>query len=134
MKIAFTLALPLCLAFWLAAQQDTAETQKNPFAADSGAVAAGHKLYDQACQACHGQAARGDRGPALATGTFRHGGADGQIFTSIRGGIRGTQMPAFAQFSAEQVWQLVSYIRSLAGPAAVHETVAGDPAAGRKVF
>ncbi|MGA2119803.1 MAG: PQQ-dependent dehydrogenase, methanol/ethanol family [Bryobacteraceae bacterium] len=134
MKIAHTFALSLCLVSRLGAQQDTAETQKNPFAGDGGAVAAGHKLYDQACQACHGQAARGDRGPALATGTFRHGGADGQIFTSIRGGIRGTQMPAFAQFSSEQVWQLVSYIRSLAGPDAVHERVAGDAAAGRKVF
>ena len=129
-----TFALLFCLAAWLAAQQDTAETQKNPFAGNSGAVETGHKLYDQACQACHGQAARGDRGPALATGALRHGGADGQIFTSIRGGIRGTQMPAFSQFSADQVWQLVSYIRSLAGPASVRETVAGDPAAGRKVF
>jgi alcohol dehydrogenase (cytochrome c) len=134
MKIAYTLALPLCLGLWLAAQQDTAETQKNPFASDSGSVAAGHKLYDQACQACHGQAGRGDRGPALATGTFRHGGADGQLFTSIRGGIRGTQMPAFAQFSSEQIWHLVSYIRGLAGPDAVHETVSGDAAAGEKVF
>ena len=85
------------------------------------AAEAGQKLYDQACQACHGQAARGDRGPALSTGVFRHGGADGEIFTNIRAGIRGTQMPAFAQFRTEQIWQLVSYLRSLAGPSAGHE-------------
>ncbi len=134
LRIALSLAAPLGFALWLAAQQDTAQTQRNPFAGNPAAAEAGHKLYDQACQACHGQGARGDRGPALSTGVFRRGGADGEIFTNIRAGIRGTQMPAFAQFTAEQIWQLVSYLRSLAGPAAGHEVVAGDPAAGRKTF
>ena len=134
LRIALSLAAPLGFALWLTAQQDTAQTQRNPFAGDRTAAEAGRKLYDQACQACHGQAARGDRGPALSTGVFRRGGGDGEIFTNIRAGVRGTQMPAFGQLRAEQIWQLVSYLRSLAGPAAGHEVVAGDPAAGRKIF
>jgi alcohol dehydrogenase (cytochrome c) len=43
-------------------------------------------------------------------------------------------MPAFAQFSTEQIWQVVSYIRSLTGPSSAVETVAGDVEAGHTVF
>ncbi len=45
-------------------------------------------------------------------------------------------MPAFAQFSTEQIWQIVSYLRSLSAGAGsvVSEKVPGDPAAGKAVF
>jgi putative heme-binding domain-containing protein len=103
-------------------------------AGNRAAIAAGNRLYDSACQSCHGAGARGDRGPALATGVFRHGGADAQLFLNIRNGINGTVMPAFFQFTADQVWQLVSHIRSLAGSAVATERVGGNPAAGKAVF
>jgi PQQ-dependent dehydrogenase (methanol/ethanol family) len=120
----------------LMAQQDTPEAQRNPFARDAGAVTAGKALYDRACQSCHGPAGSGDRGPAL-TGTLRRGDADGMIFTNIRSGIAGTQMPSFSAFSTEQIWQLVSYIRSLAAvipDAPKPELVKGDPQVGKVVF
>ena len=63
------------------AQEDTAEAQRNPFAGDSSAIAAGKALFDRACQNCHGPAGSGDRGPAL-TGAFRRGDTDGMIFTN----------------------------------------------------
>jgi len=129
------LLLPAGLCF---AQSDRAEAQRNPFAGNPQAIAAGRTLYNQACASCHGTEARGDRGPSLANGTFAHGNADGEIFISIRSGIRGTQMPAFDQLTTEQTWQLISYFRSLAptGPAApaAGERVAGDAAAGKLVF
>jgi len=134
LRIALSLAAAFGFALNLAAQQDTAQTQRNPYAGNPAAAEAGRKLYDQTCQACHGQGARGDRGPALSTGAFRRGGADGEIFTNIRAGIPGTQMPPFSQLRTEQIWQLVSYLRSLAGPSTAHEVVAGDPGAGRKIF
>src|ERR1700730_8128544 len=100
----------------LPAQEDRAEAQRNPFSGNAQAVAAGQTLYNQACVACHGAGARGDRAPSLATGTFPHGGADGEIFINIRSGIRGTQMPGFNQFSTDEIWQIVSDLRSLSGP------------------
>jgi mono/diheme cytochrome c family protein len=69
--------------FYLTAQT---RTDTNPMANDPDAVAQGRKLYDQACQACHGGEARGDRGPAL-TGSFSHGSQDGDLFRNIRNGI-----------------------------------------------
>ena len=108
--------LTACLSCYccLLAQQDVPEAQKNPFAGSTTASEAGRKVYDGTCQGCHGAGARGsERAPALAGGSLKHGNADGEIFQNIRAGIRGTAMPNFAQLSTEQIWQVVSYIRSL---------------------
>src|SRR5690242_8162002 len=90
-----------------------ADTVRNPLGADPAAVAAGRTAFTQACASCHGPAGQGDRGPALDTGAFARGGDDGALFHAIRSGVAGTQMPAFPRFTDDQVWQLVSYIRSL---------------------
>lgn len=124
--------LPLALPAF--AQSDRAEAQRNPYAGNVQAIAAGRTLYNQACVNCHGTDARGERGPALNTGNFPHGNADGEIFINIRSGIRGTQMPAFSQFSTDQTWQLISYLRSLNGAApsvSSTEQTTGDVAAGK---
>src|ERR1019366_4206399 len=132
-RFLIALAVPLCFGGLLLAQH-TLESETNPLAGNRAAITAGNRLYDAACQSCHGAGARGDRAPALAAGVFRHGSADGQLFLNIRNGISGTAMPAFSQFTSDQVWQLVTYIRSLAGMAAVNERVSGNPAAGKAIF
>ncbi len=134
MRTGSVLFLSLWIAVLLLAQEHTPENEKNPMAGDRTAIAAGARLFGQVCQACHGAEGRGDRAPALAAGVFRHGSTAGEIFFNIRNGFRGTQMPGFTQFSSDQIWQLVSYIRSLAGAVVVSEKVAGDPAEGRKIF
>jgi PQQ-dependent dehydrogenase (methanol/ethanol family) len=129
----------LCPGTGAPAQSDRAQAQANPFTGQTAAITAGRVLYNQACVSCHGGDGSGDRGPSLASGNFARGGADGEVFITIRSGVRGTQMPAFAQLSTDQTWQLVSYIRSLApaasaAPAAVRDAGEGDPSAGRKIF
>ena len=114
----------------LAQRERTAE--KNPLAGDPEAIAAGKKLFEESCQICHGGDARGGRGPALAAGDFLHGSEEEQIFQNIREGIAGTQMPAF-ELLPNEIWQLVSYIRSLSGTVA-REEVPGDAAAGESIF
>ncbi|MGH9139560.1 MAG: c-type cytochrome, partial [Vicinamibacterales bacterium] len=95
----------------LPAQQS--DTTRNPLTGNAAAAAAGRRLYDQTCQSCHGPGGQGDRGPALATGRFAHGGQDGDLFHVIRSGVSGTQMPPFAGLTDDQTWQLVLYLRSL---------------------
>src|SRR5690349_556845 len=120
---------------WMIAQDHTATNATNPMAGSSVAVAAGQRLYRQACQACHGGEGRGDRGLALTTSNFGHGNEDVDLFRNIRTGITGSEMPAFQKLTDDQVWQLVSYIRSLNGSAAKSsEVVAGDPVEGEKLF
>jgi len=122
----------LCLYSLPLLAQRERTPERNALAGDPEAITAGKNLYGEACQICHGGDARGGRGPALATGDFLHGGEDGQIFQNIREGIAGTQMPGFDMLPNE-IWQLVSYIRSLSGTVA-EERVIGDAAAGERVF
>src|SRR5580704_14526316 len=126
------------LAFFgiLLAQVPAPDQQRNPFARDAAAAAAGQRFYAQTCQVCHGgNAAGGDRAPALSTGVFAHGNSDNDLFQDVRFGIAGTQMSAFPALASDQIWQLVTYLRSLNGAApAANQAVAGDAAAGEALF
>src|SRR5258705_8565411 len=82
-------------------------------AAQQGAppdVAAGGESFQRSCASCHNVEGRA---PSLSTGVFTHGGEDAQIAQTIRAGVPGTQMPPFPALSADQIRQLVAYIRSL---------------------
>jgi PQQ-dependent dehydrogenase (methanol/ethanol family) len=119
------------------AQQGVSTT--NPFAGSPTAAAEGQTLYNQLCQTCHGPSGQGggDRGPALNTGVLTHGSTDADVFRAIRTGIRGTQMAPFAALSETQIWQIVSYLRTLqpaAAPGAPSNTSSGDATAGEALF
>jgi len=131
-----TFTLLFACSLTAAAQEHTPERDKNPFAGNTEAAAAGQKTYEQTCQACHGGGGRGsERGPALTSGRFSRGGLDGEIFLNIRNGIKGTAMPPFAGLKQEQVWQLVTFIRAISGgAAATGETTSGDAAIGEQLF
>ena len=130
------LAAP-ALSAVLVAQQNVPSV-RNPLGGDSAVVAEGQSLFNQVCQSCHGPGGQGsDRGPALTRTTLTHGNADADVFRAIRTGVPGTQMPPFAAFTDTQIWQLVSYIRSLQGPGPSAEPTApttGDIAAGEGLF
>ena len=132
----FSLLIISIATIVLLAQEHTQQNEKNPFAGKPEAVTAGAKLYEQACQTCHGGEGRGgDRAPALAGATFKHGKLDGEIFLNIRNGILGTQMPGFKRLSSDQVWQLVSYVRSLNAIATnTNEKTLGNIASGETIF
>ncbi len=126
------------LAFFgiLLAQVPAPDQQRNPFTGDAPAAASGQRLYAQTCQVCHGgNAAGGDRAPALSSGVFPHGSSDNDLFQDIRFGIAGTQMSAFPALTSDQVWQLVTYLRSLSGSApATNQITTGDAIAGETLF
>jgi alcohol dehydrogenase (cytochrome c) len=84
-------------------------------AAQDRPAAGGAALFQRRCASCH--AVEG-RAPSLATGVFTHGGDAAQIAQTIRSGVPGTQMPAFPALSADEVAQLVAYIRGLSANAA----------------
>jgi alcohol dehydrogenase (cytochrome c) len=119
----------------LFAQEHRPENEKNPFANSAAAVTAGAKLYEQACLSCHGGEGRGsERGPAL-NANLKRGNLDGEIALNIRNGIPNTVMPGFKRLSADQVWQLVSYLRSLnPTTVAANESAAGSVALGEALF
>jgi cytochrome c oxidase cbb3-type subunit 3 len=89
----------------------------NPFNANKAAMAEGFRLFQwYNCGGCHGTHAGGGMGPSLRDSTWRYGGSDAAIFASINEGRRfgmpswGTKLPQ------EQLWKLVTYIKSLRTP------------------
>ena len=99
----------------------TANNLKNPLMANSSILAAAKTLYTANCSPCHGVKGRGD-GPAAAglhprpadhTSAAVQNETDGSLFWKLTEGR--TPMPSFKNtFTAEQRWELVIYIRSLA--------------------
>ena len=100
----------------------------NPLAPDRETLKAASRLYlgkegGIACAVCHGKKGDGKgkmasqfvpRPRNFACAETVNGIPDGQLFWIIRFGSPGTSMPPHPDFSDEQVWQLVLYLRQLA--------------------
>ena len=108
-------AVSFCVSSILVlAGQEPRPGERNPLAGNAAAIAAGAERYARSCATCHGV---DNRAPSLATGVFARGGDDDQIARTIRAGVPGTQMPPFPALSADEVWQLVAYIKSVSNAA-----------------
>lgn len=118
------------------------DTVRNPLGDNPAAAIEGQRLYDGTCQVCHGASGQGDRdrgGPTLRTSSLARGNDDADVFRTIKGGLAGTQMPAFSRLNDTEIWQIVSYIRRLQGggttdAAADTRAPIGNAAAGEALF
>lgn len=98
---------------------DAAAKRRNPIAPNAASIEEGQKLFKQNCVSCHGPIARGD-GPAAASLRPRPADLaimaghhpDGDLAWKIANG-RGA-MPSWKDsLSENQIWTLVTYIKSL---------------------
>ena len=87
---------------------------RNPYEGSAAAIANGAKLFvSYNCVDCHGADGSGAMGPSLADGRWHFGGTSPEVFESIYQG-RPEGMPAWGSLiSADQIWTLVTYVRSL---------------------
>jgi mono/diheme cytochrome c family protein len=95
-------------------------TKGNPVKPTAASVARGKELFQQSCVQCHGVDGRGDGPQAVqlspAPTDFRlhmplH--TDPQFYAFIHDGYAGTAMPAYGSaLSADDIWNLVNYLRS----------------------
>ncbi len=115
-----------------------AQPVANPFAGNAQAVEDGRKLFSISCAPCHGRDGTGGQGqaegmrpPDLTRGVFRAGRRDEDLFRVISQGVRGTEMASFSSLGNEQIWRLITFIRSLS---VVAPPVRGDAAAGEALF
>ena len=103
---------------------------KNPVKSTPDSIAAGKKLYNAQCVTCHGDTGKGDgklaasitSGPKpsdLSDAAWKHGSTDGEIFTLIRDGSKGTGMRGYAaRMKPDDIWNVVNYLRTLGPPPA----------------
>ncbi len=135
-RIAAFVSLAVLLALAPAAAQRSAQEpteSRNPLGRDAAAVEAGDELFHERCAVCHGQQAEGAMASNLAVARSVSRGSEAGLFKLIRAGIPGTEMPPQPDLPEGRLWQLVSYLRSLAHPAE-QPPVPGNVAAGQAVF
>jgi glucose/arabinose dehydrogenase/cytochrome c5 len=97
--------------------------QKNPYAGQQAAAAAGEKLYTANCGACHGIGGKGTGNiPPVSQGATQSA-PDGEVFWFITTGSINNGMPAWGSLSEEKRWQIVTYLKSL-------KNSAGEPKTG----
>ena len=95
----------------------------NPVEATSASVARGRQRYVFSCRQCQGNTGKGDGDMSHAGGVpsdftdavWQHGATDGEIFLVIRDGVTADMMAYEGQIPEEDIWNLVNYIKSLAG-------------------
>ena len=90
----------------------SAASDKNPYAGNATAAAAGKKLFAQDCAQCHGNNLQGmGPAPALDTASVRKA-KPGELFWFITTGKLSSGMPSWTQLSKQQRWQLVTFLES----------------------
>ncbi|GAB3432894.1 cbb3-type cytochrome c oxidase N-terminal domain-containing protein [Niabella aquatica] len=84
--------------------------------ADAAGIAEGKKLFTNNCVACHGNEGQGGVGPNLTDDYWLHGGSLGDVFKVIKLGVVEKGMMSWKDvFSADQIAQIASYIKSIHG-------------------
>lgn len=85
--------------------------EQNPYGGDAEAIERGRSLYRRTCYICHLDS--GGRGPDL-----RKSKLHGQDFLRVViHGRKNTQMPAWkGKLSEDDMWRILTYIRSLETP------------------
>jgi cytochrome c oxidase cbb3-type subunit 3 len=92
----------------------------------------GELLFARHCGGCHGLQGQGGSGPDLTSPDLRRGREPDALFETISRGIPGTEMPRSAHLHAQEIWELVSYVETLA--VIDNEPISGDTTHGRDIY
>jgi mono/diheme cytochrome c family protein len=99
---------------WLTKVPAHDHQRTNPFRDQSDAVEAGHLLYAGHCAACHGENAEGNRKrPSLRSTRVQSEATEGDLHWLLVNGNPRHGMPSWSRLPDPQLWQLVSYLKSL---------------------
>jgi len=122
----FGFGIAALLLFGVHSHTSTSGLPSNPIYPDQDSISRGKALFQQNCAACHGQNGVPPGGLALnpypldlTVHAPLH--PDGQLFQFISKGVPGSAMRAWSQgpgnFSNDQIWHLVNFLRTLGQPA-----------------
>ena len=99
---------------WLERVPPSDHAQKSPIRRKAGAIAQGRDTFRFHCAQCHGENAQGsDRAPALTTTRVQQHATEGDLHWLLVNGDRERGMPAWPKLRDLQIWQVITYVRSL---------------------
>ena len=99
---------------WMAEVPARDRQKINPFRELPQAIQAGRLLFNDHCAQCHGDNGQGTRKrPSLRTARIQSEATEGAIhWLLVNGNVR-RGMPSWSRLPDQQLWQLVTYVRSL---------------------
>ncbi len=99
---------------WLAKVPAHEHDKTNPYQGQADAVAAGRRVFEEHCAKCHGDDAEGTKKrPSLKTPRVQQQATEGDLHWLLVNGSMGHGMPSWSKLGDPQIWQVISYVRSL---------------------
>lgn len=101
-------------ADWLTQVPDRDRQKTNPYRDQPQAIQAGRLLFADHCAQCHGDTAEGTKKrPSLRTARVQSQATEGDLRWLLANGNLRRGMPSWSKLPDQQLWQLISYLRSL---------------------
>jgi len=99
---------------WLANVPPHDRYRVNPYGDQADAIAAGRRIFVDHCAHCHGETAEGTKKrPSLKSDRVQQQATDGDLHWLLVNGNRGQGMPSWVKLGDPQIWQVISYVKSL---------------------
>jgi mono/diheme cytochrome c family protein len=99
---------------WLARVPPSDHQRANPYEKQPDAIAAGRNIFEEHCAKCHGQNAEGvKKRPSLRSERVQRQATEGDLHWLLVNGSMKKGMPPWAKLPDPQLWQLITYLKSL---------------------
>jgi mono/diheme cytochrome c family protein len=99
---------------WLAKVPPRDRDKINPYQDQPDAVAAGRRIFVDRCAHCHGEDAEGiKKRPSLRTARVQQEATVGDLHWLLTNGSMAYGMPSWSKLGDPQIWQVITYVRSL---------------------
>jgi mono/diheme cytochrome c family protein len=99
---------------WLNKVPAREREKTNPYQDQADAIAAGRRVYVDHCAHCHGDDAEGlKKHPSLRSARVQQEATEGDLHWLLVNGSMGYGMPTWKKLGDPQVWQVITYVRSL---------------------
>jgi mono/diheme cytochrome c family protein len=101
-------------ADWLTRVPVREREKVNPYHDRPEAIQAGRLLFSDHCAQCHGGNAQGiNKRPSLRTPRILEEATEGDLHWLLANGNLRRGMPSWSKLPDQQLWQLISYLKSL---------------------
>jgi cytochrome c oxidase cbb3-type subunit 3 len=105
--------LSVIISSSLAVQSDNSPVLKLTLK-EKASLIEGMHLFRKHCGSCHGNNARGGRGPDLTDDRWVYGNSDDEIFTSISEGRSASHMPQMkGRLTEDEIRKIISFLHAL---------------------
>jgi mono/diheme cytochrome c family protein len=99
---------------WLSKVPPREHDKANPYRGQADAVQAGQRIFHDHCAHCHGEDAEGTKKrPSLRSERVQQQATDGDLHWLLTNGSMGYGMPSWAKLGDPQIWQVITYVKSL---------------------